>query len=75
MWPFTAKDSLPNDIMQIRTWKVLDGQMAASADMAYMYGFYELNNETKEKGYFIRVWVYKNYNWLLRVDIHSPLKK
>lgn len=74
-WPFTAKDSLPNDLGLIKTWKVLDGQIASSADFAYIYGVYELNNETNEKGYFIRVWVYQSNNWFLRVDIHSPFKK
>jgi ketosteroid isomerase-like protein len=74
-WPFAAKDSLPKDLEMIRKWKILDGQVASSGDFAYAYGVYELNNEINESGYFIRIWVYQNNSWLLRVDIHSSYKK
>lgn len=73
-WPFFGKDSIPSDLSQIKTWQVLDGQIAGSGDFAYMYGYYELNTALDEKGYFIRSWVYEGNNWKLRVDLHIALR-
>jgi hypothetical protein len=71
--PFHAKDSIPKDITEIALWKVLGGDISDSGDLAYVYGYFGLNNDKKEKGYFIRIWKFENNKWYLRVDLRFPV--
>ena len=63
----------------LSTWKPLGGDGAASGELGYVYGSYEVNGapETsvnKEKGYYLRAWKKDaRNNWKLVAEVLSPL--
>jgi ketosteroid isomerase-like protein len=57
-------------------WEGIDGGVAASGELAYSYGRYELKPEEgkAEKGYFTHVWKRDGAGeWKLVADVASPL--
>jgi ketosteroid isomerase-like protein len=62
-------------------WEGLDGGVAASGELAYSYGWYELEHQdgpatSTEKGYFTHVWKRDGSGeWKLVADVTSPLRE
>jgi len=62
-------------------WEGIDGSVAASGELAYSYGRYEVKHEEAtgertEKGYFTHVWKRDgNGEWKLVADVASPLRE
>jgi ketosteroid isomerase-like protein len=63
-------------------WEGIDGGIAASGELAYSYGRYELEHHEEgggkrsEKGYFTHVWKRDAEGaWKLVADVTSPLKE
>ena len=56
------------------TWKVALADWAASDDLAYTYGSFELNTRgvTLQRGSYVRVWKKLNGQWKVVVDVMSP---
>jgi ketosteroid isomerase-like protein len=60
-------------------WEGIDGGIAASGELGYAYGRYEIKHqeaggEASEKGYFTHVWKRDgNGEWKLVADVTSPL--
>jgi ketosteroid isomerase-like protein len=62
-------------------WEGIDGGVAASGELGYSYGRYELKHlenggDRSEKGYFTHVWKRDgNGEWKLVADVTSPLRE
>jgi len=59
-------------------WEGIDGSVAASGDLAFSYGRYELKDggDRTEKGYFTHVWKRDGSGeWKLVADVSSPLRE
>jgi len=59
-------------------WEGIDGGVAASGELAYSYGRYELKDggDHREKGYFTHVWKRDGTGeWKLVADVASPLRE
>jgi ketosteroid isomerase-like protein len=56
------------------TWKVAMADWAASDDLAYTYGSFELNTRgvTLQRGSYVRVWKKINSKWRVVADVMSP---
>jgi ketosteroid isomerase-like protein len=74
-------DYFANQKLEAIAWEGIDGGVAASGDLAYSYGRYELEREeggaaSTEKGYFTHVWKRDGSGeWKLVADVTSPLKE
>lgn len=55
----------------------IDGGISRSADLAYVYGSYELKGAAEggkvEKGYYARVWRFLDGRWQIVAEITNPL--
>jgi ketosteroid isomerase-like protein len=56
------------------TWKVARADWAASGDLAYTYGSFELwsRGVTLQRGSYVRVWKKVNGKWKVVADVMSP---
>ena len=56
------------------TWQVALTDVAASGDLAYTYGSFELNTRgvTLQRGSYVRVWKKVNGKWKVVADVMSP---
>ena len=56
------------------TWQVALTDVAASGDLGYTYGSFELNTRgvTLQRGSYVRVWKKVNGKWKVVVDVMSP---
>jgi len=74
-------DFFANRKIDIVAWEGIDGGIAASGELGYSYGRYELKHreddgERTEKGYFTHVWKRDGSgDWKLVADVTSPLQE
>jgi ketosteroid isomerase-like protein len=56
------------------TWQVAMADVAASGDLGYTYGTFELNTRgvTLQRGSYVRVWKKLNGKWKVVADVMSP---
>ncbi len=72
-------DYLTNQKITVVVWEGIDGSVAASGELGYSYGRYELKpredgGDGSEKGYFTHVWKRDGSGeWKLLADVTSPL--
>lgn len=69
-----AADKLMPEAGRALTWKVAMVDWAASEDLAYTYGTFELNTRgvTLQHGSYVRVWKKLNDKWKVVADVMSP---
>lgn len=71
-------DFFANPKRTLVAWEGIDGGVAASGELAYTYGRYELRQDAgeTEKGYFTHLWKRDgNGEWKLVADVASPLQE
>ncbi len=74
-------DYFANQKVTALGWEGIDGGVAASGELGYSYGRYELEHEENgrkriEKGYFTHVWKRDGSGaWKLVADVTSPLRE
>jgi len=74
-------DFFVNRKLTVVEWEGIDGGVAASGELAYSYGRYELKRQEDggdqtEKGYFTHVWKRDGSGeWKLVADVTSPLRE
>ena len=57
------------------SWKPMNGAVAASGDMGYTYGSYQIKDPlVTEEGFYFRVWKRENkQDWKIVIDMLSPV--
>jgi ketosteroid isomerase-like protein len=69
-----AASNLMPEAGRALTWKVAMADWAASDDLAYTYGSFELNTRgvTLQRGTYVRVWKKVKGKWKVVADVMSP---
>jgi len=83
VFPITRKgaagDYFGKQNLTLTAWEAIDGGVAASGELGYTYGRYEIQDNTAspaavEKGYYTRVWKRDPAGmWKIVADVTSPI--
>ena len=83
LFPVLGKDAIGKHFegrkLEVVQWEGIDGGVAASGELGYSYGRYEIKHqeaagERSEKGYFTHIWKRDaNGEWKLVADVTNPL--